>query len=176
MSMSVANGLLELILVIALVTDLRDRRIYNWLTFPGVLLGLGIQTYHFGLIGLFNGLLGALAASAVFLLGFILGRMMGAGDVKLMAVVGAFLGFPACLGAVIWVTLIGGIVSILVPLFQGQLKPALNNVKNQLQALLYARTITTLTAESSAVKPLPYGVSIFIGMSLYFLWPKLFLF
>ena len=86
-----AKLLLELLVVVAAYLDLRDRRIPNWLTGTGVLVGLGSNYYQSGWPGLRNGLLGLSAAFALYALLFAL-RAMGGGDVKLMAAVGAFTG------------------------------------------------------------------------------------
>src|SRR5436309_13402218 len=82
----------------AAATDLRSRRIPNWLTFPARVLGLAAHGVAGGSSGLTQGVLGALVAGGLLLPGWLLG-WMGAGDVKLMAAVGAWLSFPVSLFA-----------------------------------------------------------------------------
>src|SRR5919197_5677105 len=86
------NLVLMAVLAVASVTDLRTRRIPNALTFSTVALGLVLNGVFFGLDGLRDSASGAgLGLGLLFPL-FML-RWMGAGDVKLMAVVGALKGF-----------------------------------------------------------------------------------
>ncbi len=72
-------------------TDLRSRRIPNWLTVPGLLIGVSANTVLSGWSGLNASLLGALVGLAL-LLPFVLLRSLGAGDWKLAGALGAFAG------------------------------------------------------------------------------------
>jgi len=90
----IATGLLAFVLIVATVTDLRSGKVYNWLTYPSMAVGLALAGI-FGALGE-PGLLGGLAASALaMLVGLIgLGIIAGAGgigwgDVKLLGAVGA---------------------------------------------------------------------------------------
>lgn len=71
--------------------DLRCHRIPNGFTLGGALMGLLLQGWSFGVAGLFSGM-GGLAVGIAILLPFYALKGMGAGDVKLMGAVGAFLG------------------------------------------------------------------------------------
>jgi Flp pilus assembly protein protease CpaA len=77
--------------VIAAVTDVRERRIPNRLTYPAMVAGLVLQTAVYGWHGLLLGLFGALLFGGCFLL-FHLVRAMGAGDVKLAVALGCIIG------------------------------------------------------------------------------------
>jgi prepilin peptidase CpaA len=90
---------------IALVFDLRQRRIPNRLTFAGVATGVVLHTVFGGAGGLLTAVAGLGVGLMILLPGYLL-RATGAGDVKLMAAVGTFLG-PY------WV-LAAGLLSILV--------------------------------------------------------------
>lgn len=88
---------------IAIATDLRRRRIYNSLTLPIMLVGLTLGAATNGFSGLLNALLGLLLGAALFLIPVaFLGR--GAGDLKLLAALGA-IGGP---GFVVWCALFTG--------------------------------------------------------------------
>jgi prepilin peptidase CpaA len=96
---------------IAVVTDLMTHRIPNWLTFGLVLIALVLQFW----LGQWNGLLLATGGLMVGLLCFLpsyLFGMMGAGDVKLMAAVGAVLGPWATLIAVLSTLVAGGVIAL----------------------------------------------------------------
>ena len=92
------------VLAVAVVTDLRRRRIYNALTFPAMALGLVVNGVAGGPDGLLWSAAGLLLGAALFVLPVaFLGR--GAGDLKLLAALGA-LGGPAFVG---WCALYTGV-------------------------------------------------------------------
>jgi prepilin peptidase CpaA len=82
---------LTAILSMAVWVDMREHRIPNLVSLGGVLAGLFMHTWFHGYEGLLAGL-GGMALGLGILLPFYLLKGMGAGDVKLMAAVGAFLG------------------------------------------------------------------------------------
>ncbi len=71
--------------------DLRFRRIPNWLNLSGIVVGCGLNTLLTGWHGLVTALLGMVCALLVYIPLYLI-RGMGAGDVKLMAAVGAMAG------------------------------------------------------------------------------------
>lgn len=97
---------LATILTVAIVTDLHSSRIPNWLTFPAMGCGLVWHAWQSGVPGALFSLSGLGIGLGVFLLIHISGGI-GAGDVKLMAAVGAFVGpFGALVCA--WLTIVVG--------------------------------------------------------------------
>src|SRR5260221_9735812 len=80
--------------VTAAMTDVRDRRIPNRLTYSAMIAGLVLQTSVHGWHGLLLGLVGGALFGGCFLF-FHLVRAMGAGDVKLAAALGCIIG-PTC--------------------------------------------------------------------------------
>lgn len=79
------------LLATAIMTDLRSSRIPNWLTIPAMVFGLAGHAWQHGLQGLLFSLFGLLVGLGLFLCLHLLGSV-GAGDVKLMAAVGALVG------------------------------------------------------------------------------------
>ena len=90
------------------VVDVAVRRIPNLVTFPAVVVLLGIHTWFSGLPGLGDALLGMVGALVIFLIPYAF-RVLGAGDVKLLAVVGAGLGPSALLTVTLFTCLAGGL-------------------------------------------------------------------
>ena len=82
---------LTVVVVVAAVMDLRSRRIPNWITVPGVALGLVLHLVEGGLYGALVCLAGAALGFGIFIAFYIAGGM-GAGDVKLFSAVGALTG------------------------------------------------------------------------------------
>lgn len=79
------------LLIAATFTDIRSRRIPNWLTFPAMATGFALQSFHQGWTGSLASGFGALAAPLVLMLirAF---RPIGMGDLKLSIAIGALLG------------------------------------------------------------------------------------
>lgn len=113
---SALNILLSLILAAACVTDLRAQRIPNLLTFPAMALGLALHGTVGGADGLLFSLSGLGAGLGLMLLPFLMG-VMGAGDVKLLAAAGAFMGAKAVLAAFVLTSLFGGVYALVVLVF-----------------------------------------------------------
>jgi prepilin peptidase CpaA len=101
--------------VIAADSDFRSRTIPNRLTLAALLAALAGHAVTGGLHGLSTAALGALLCGAILLPGWLLG-WMGAGDVKLMAAVGAWLTWPVGLTATLVSLIAGGVIALIVAL------------------------------------------------------------
>ena len=99
------------VLAVATYTDLRSRRIPNWLVFPFLVVGLVVSTWLSGWTGLVSSLEGLGLATLLFGIFFVMGGM-GAGDVKLCAAIGAWVGPKQMLLALVITGLVGGIMAI----------------------------------------------------------------
>jgi prepilin peptidase CpaA len=115
------------VLIAAAIYDVRYRRIPNWLTAGGVLLGVALNTIGPGGQGLLFSLTGFLVAFAIYMVLYIL-RAMGAGDAKLMAAVGALVGWKAWFGIFLVTAIIGGAIALVLVMMRGRLKHTLWNV------------------------------------------------
>ena len=120
------------------ILDWRYRRIPNWLTVSGLLLGIVVNTALFRWTGLRSALLGSLLGLGL-LLPFVLLRSLGAGDWKLAGALGACLG-PRELGAVLVGTiLLAGIMALVVVIWKGRLLRTLRNIGSMLAAFFHLR-------------------------------------
>ena len=99
-------------LAISVVTDLRERRILNWVTIPALALVIGLTGAAGGWPLVRNGLLG-MAICAFPLLVAALPGWVAMGDVKLIAVSGAAAGYPAAALVLVLVTVAGGLQAAL---------------------------------------------------------------
>lgn len=98
---------------VALVTDLSRRRIPNWLTGGTLLIGLLANLLLGGVHGGLMALLGAALGFAI-LVPFYALRAMGAGDVKLLAALGAVLGPQALVSVAVYGALAGGLQALVI--------------------------------------------------------------
>ncbi len=115
--------------VVATVFDLRTRRIPNVLTIPAGLVGLGFAVLEGGSVSLVGAALGVALLGGIFAMVASVGGM-GWGDVKLMAAVGALLGWPVgswaiVLYALLYTALVGGVLAIVMAAMQQRLGAAL---------------------------------------------------
>ena len=101
-----------IVLAIATFTDLRSRRIPNWLVLPFLVAGVGVSTWMHGWTGLGTSLEGlALGAVLYGILCFMGG--MGMGDVKLVAAIGAWVGPSQLFFALILTAMAGGVMALI---------------------------------------------------------------
>ena len=112
---------------VACVTDLRDGRIPNALTFSALAVAFVVHGFLPQGEGFIHAALGLLAGGAIFFPFFALGGM-GAGDVKLMAALGAWLGWQPVLFTAMYGAAAGGVLAIIVALSAGYLRQAFTNL------------------------------------------------
>lgn len=177
-------GLLPLlaILAAAVVADLRERRIPNPLVLAGIVTGFLLHSLlpegngflakwpgSLGFLGSLQGL--AIGAGAMFPLYFL--RAMGAGDVKLMAAIGAILGPDDIVPVVMCTFIAGGMVSLLVAVAGGSTGQLFRNVHYMVQMTFLK---TALPGRPGVEPPLqsvgsaPYAVAVALGTLGGLLW------
>lgn len=159
------TGVLIGLLLVAAWIDWRTFRIPNWLTVSGMAWGLTYNTVFAdsALGGLGHGLLGLVTGLALLLPLYAI-RVMGAGDVKLMAMVGAFLGALATAKALLLVGIVGGLAVVLFALSQRATRQLASNVKDMAESMVIpGMPIWRPEIAGTSVGKLPYGVSISVG-------------
>lgn len=167
------------LLSIAVWHDVHAHRIPNWLVFSGAALGLLLHTLlpsgdgflaeAYGGIGFGSALTGLGVGLAILLPMYML-RAMGAGDVKLMAMVGAFLGAGHTLGAALFSLLAGGVLAIAVALGAGVFKRMLVNIQTMFYVnvgRIYLREKPDFGDGPASAGKLPYAVAIGLGTAIY---------
>ncbi|MBL8216854.1 MAG: prepilin peptidase [Bryobacterales bacterium] len=149
----------------AAATDLRNRRIPNSLTVGGVVAGLVLNLGINGMIGARASLLGLALGFVVLLPPFLL-RGGGAGDVKLMAAVGALAGPLNTFSIFILTAIFGGVLALALLFWKGGLGRALSNAGFIVGQLAQGRSPHAqrpdLTLEGPGPK-LPYAIPIAMG-------------
>jgi len=156
-----------LLTVVATREDIRTRKVPNLITGPALLLGVGAHLVLGGPAGALSALAGALLAGAVLFPGWLV-KWMGAGDVKLMAAVGAWLGFPLSLFAVLAALVAGGGIAVVVAVRRGILGRSLRGAA-QLVPGLAARIGHPGAPRAEPGFYFPFALAILAG-SLFALW------
>lgn len=156
----------------AAVYDVRYRRIPNWLTVGGVLIGLALNAFLYqGWPGQRHSLLGLAVGFGVYFLLYAL-RAMGAGDVKLMAAVGATVGWQDWFGIFLITAIIGGAMALMLVAARGRVKKTLWNVGFIISEMRSGRPAYMRKEELDVRSPkalgLPHGAVIAVG-TLFFL-------
>lgn len=160
------------LLLIAAWKDIRYYRIPNALFFSGTLIGLLLNTLlpqEMGGLGILPSLTG-LSIGLIVLLPLYLLRAMGAGDIKLMAMIGTFVGPSSILIVTLYVFLAGGALAFAVILLKGKLSRLLDNFRIMLMLRLAgSSTPSRFSTETlpKSVGKLPYGVAIAAGTFAY---------
>jgi prepilin peptidase CpaA len=144
--------------------DLRTRRVPNAITFGGAALAMIHSVVTHGAGGLLVSMGGWLTGAAIFMPLFAL-RGMGAGDVKLVACFGAWLGPIAALWIALYAAVAGGIMAVAVALATGYLRTAIANVLLLVThwRVVGVRPLPELTLEGSRGPRLPYALPIVVG-------------
>ncbi|MBZ5625906.1 MAG: A24 family peptidase [Acidobacteriia bacterium] len=168
--------------LIAAVYDVRYRRIPNWLTAGGVLIGLAMNTFlsgwpgqgtflHDGWPGLRLGLVGFGIAFAVNFVMYLL-HFRGAGDVKLMAAIGATVGWANWFGIFLLSAIVAGLLSLIVVFARKRAKTTFWNVTFLISELASGRAPhlkrEELDVSSGKASRIPAGATIAIG-TVFFL-------
>jgi prepilin peptidase CpaA len=100
-----------IVVAVATVTDLRSRRIPNWLVLPFLLAGLGLRGWLAGWHGILHSLAGMGVGALFFGIVCWMGGM-GMGDVKLCAAIGAWIGPSQMLTALVLTGIAGGLIAL----------------------------------------------------------------
>ncbi|RPF53960.1 A24 family peptidase [Aquisalibacillus elongatus] len=156
------NSILFIVLIISFITDLKHRKIYNKVLFPALILALLLQPIFMGFDGIISSILGLLLGFGILLIPYLMGGM-GAGDVKLLAVIGAIKGPAFVLTTVVYMAVIGGVIGLAFLVFRKDffkgLYYALSNMRYGMQLVF---------SKSAMKRTFPYGVAIVGGACLSF--------
>ncbi len=146
------------------IADLRDRRIPNLLSLPTLALGMIINLVYFGVSGLCDSI-GGLAIATLVLLGPFATGGIGAGDVKMMAAVGALLGARLGFISLVAGLAIGGLVMMVHLARIGRLAEKLRATWTMALSAYLTHSLQPLvrSPEDSATVALPYSVPLAVG-------------
>lgn len=162
-----SNGELILPLLLSLWMagmDLARRRIPNYLTLGGALAGLGFQAGWRGWPGLLDGVGGMVLGLGLLLWPYLKGGM-GAGDVKGLAALGAWLGLANTIWLFIYMGLSGGVIILALLARQGRLRGRLKQGAIQLANWVLCQSRPEIPARGEPGRlEIPYGAALALGM------------
>jgi len=165
------EALLLAVVLGAAVFDVRYRRIPNWLSVSGVLLGLSLNTFLYqGWPGLRPSLAGLAMGFGVYMVLYVL-HAMCAGDVKLMAAVGSIVGWQDWFGIFLLTAIVGGAMSLILVTMRGRVKKTFWNMSFIVNELKSGRPAymgkEELDVRSPKALGLPHGAVIAVGVMFF---------
>ncbi len=170
--------LVTVVLVVAAVIDGWQLKVPNWITFPMILSGWAYSAYAFGWEGIGWSLAGTGVGLALLMPAYAIGGM-GAGDVKLLAGVGAWCWSTITLFSFCASAVVGGVLAVAMVVFQGKWSHHRNQffgILNEISTIRDPNQLAAIAADrKSSMMLLPYGIPIAIGTIAYFAWMGLLL-
>lgn len=155
--------------IIASVSDLRTRRIPNWLVIPFLVAGVAVSGLTGGWPGLGRSVLGALLGAAALGIFYLAGGM-GMGDVKLFAAIGAWVGPSQLVFAFVFMGLAGGVMALAWAIRRGFVREWTGNTADLIFGAVQRgwRAPQGLTLANPQARKMPYAPAIAIGAILSF--------
>ena len=176
--------LVAVVLIVAAVIDGYQLKVPNWLTYPMILSGWAYSMAAFAWDGMpwYEGLgwslLGTVVGLALLMPAYAIGGM-GAGDVKLLAGVGAWMYSTHTFYAFCVSTVVGAVLAVGMVLCRKAWKKHSDQfwlILNEIMVIRNPDTLSAIAAErKSSMLLLPYGIPIAIGTIAYFAWMGLFI-
>lgn len=162
-----AEASLVAILAVCSYTDWKERKIYNWATLGGTCLALIYNLYYFGAQGIKVSLIGWMVGTGILIIPYLFGGI-GAGDVKLLGTVGAYLGAGAVFQSFLVAALLGGIYATTILTRQRKFFSTIKKIAVGLTLVFSgAYQFGSLSIqENTAAVTIPYGVVIAAGTLL----------
>lgn len=159
-------------MVAAAVFDFRTRRVPNWLTLAGLFTGIGINSVLFKVPGLLTSIEGLGVACLIYFPLYML-RGIGAGDVKLMAAIGAVVGPANWLAIFVLTALLGGVAAILLMASKKRLGRTFDNIGLILVRLSHGQapyaSAPELDVRTGQGMRLPHAATIACGALMFLL-------
>ena len=168
---NLSTALLLAILVIAAVIDMKQHRLPNVLTVSAAVLGISFQCWLYGWNGLMNGVAGFFAGLLLFLPFYAI-RWMDAGDVKLMAAVGTFLGWPESALAMALSLGAGSMIAFAIMAVRGGLVAYLHRYGLMSKCLFFTGQFAYVRPHQgeTCAASFPFGLAIALGSSATLGW------
>ena len=148
-------------------TDWRSRRIPNWLTVPGLFVGIAVNVLTSGWVGMKTSLLGA-GLGLLVLLPFVFLRSLGAGDWKLAGALGAFVGWQALADLLVFSVLVAGVMALALVIYKGRFKQTMRNIGGMLASMgSFHMPGAEVSLDNPESLKVPYGVALALATLVF---------
>jgi prepilin peptidase CpaA len=153
--------------LVAAYTDLRWRRIPNWITVPGFFVGLGLNVARSGWAGSKTSLLGT-GLGLLLLFPFVVLRSLGAGDWKLAGAVGSFVGPGVLMDLLLASVFVAGVMAVVLVIYKGRVRETMRNLKHLIGSLAtFHMPGPEVSLDNPRSLKVPYGVALAFTVVLY---------
>ena len=168
--MTILDGALLVTIAICFYTDVKEQKIYNKVLLPAFVIGFLGNIITGGLSGAFVSVQGLLLGMALLILPFLVGGM-GAGDVKLMGIIGLYKGPAFVFQAFLLTAVVGGVIALIILAKKKKLGYTMHNFWAAITSLflLIPKGTVLEGLNQSAVASFPYGIAISLGTILAYL-------
>ena len=169
--MTLTDMILLTTVIICLITDIREQKIYNKVLLPAFVIGLITNGVIHGFPGVTASLLGLLLGMALLILPFFAGGI-GAGDVKLMGVIGLLKGPLFVFHVFLATAVVGGIIALILLARKKMMGETFHRLGTAFMSLLLMipRGAVLEGLQHPRALAFPYGIAISIGTVItYFL-------
>jgi prepilin peptidase CpaA len=161
-----------ILVLVAMYSDFRWRKIPNCLTLPAIALGLFLNFLGNSWNGLIFAFFGLLVGMALLMLPYLLGGM-GGGDVKFMGALGALLGSYSVLNVFLYATLIGGAIALVVAIANKRLIDTFKRLWLLFKCIFLFRAPLAGAGLFKKSIAIPYGLAIGAGTFIYLVAGKI---
>jgi len=168
---NLSTALLLAILIVAAVIDIKQHRLPNILTVSTAVLGISLQYALHGWAGVLDGVAGFFTGLLMFLPFYAI-RWMGAGDVKMMAAIGTFLGWPETALAMGLSMGAGSVTAFVILALKGGLLDYLRRYGLMLECLLFTGRCAYVAPNEgdASISTFPFGLAIALGSLATLSW------
>ena len=158
--------ILSLVLILSMIEDLRAQKIPNALTYPAMLLAIAYHLYIGGTIGLIFSLKGLGLGMGIYFVLYLMG-WMGAGDAKLMGIIGATLGANGAIIVILYTSVVGGVYALVLMVSRhNQFNGFFRQQFECLKSIFLTHSFLPTYVQEKHPK-LCYGVAIALGTFIY---------
>ena len=159
--------ILLMVLVICVITDIRYRRIYNIIIFPVISIALVSHLAIGGLEGLRFALLGFIVGFIILIIPYLMGGM-GAGDVKLLALIGTIKGMYFVINTALYMAIFGALIALVIMIFRKGVILRLKAIGYFVSCMRFGIKNSLWVDREGLQVTYPYGVAIALGTMFSF--------
>lgn len=157
------NTVCLIVSLIAALSDYRDGKIKNRLVYPAMGAGIVFAYLCNGESGLWNAFLGL--SIPLVLLPFFMGRMLGAGDIKLLMAIGAWRGLEGNIGVLMYSIIFGGILALFFTIRDNTIQLMGRKLQYLFISLASGNILLNFRwGQRMPKRGIPFAVAVFLGV------------